>query len=99
SFCEYLCEERPATQIARDPNAAPHDDHCLPMATRSDHLSRVAFVSQGARISLGLAGVANVANLATRPATDAAFNTHQTLRATRTVVAGRATSLQTGSVF
>lgn len=99
SFCEYLGEERPASQIARDANAAPHDDHCLPTATRSDHLSRVAFVSQGARMSLTLAGVPNVADLATRPSADPAFNSHQTLRATRTVVAGRATSLQTGQVL
>jgi DNA replication ATP-dependent helicase Dna2 len=51
SFCEYLGEERPASQIAKDPEAAPHDDHCLPMATRLDHMSRVAFVSQGARLT------------------------------------------------
>lgn len=99
SFCEYLGEERPASQIARDPNAAPHDDHCLPTAARLDHLSRVAFVSQGARISLAMAGVPNVADLATRPAADPAFNSHQSLQATRTVVAGRAASLQSGTVF
>lgn len=98
SFCEYLGEERPATQIARDPKAAPHPNHCLPMASRSDHLSRVAFISQGARISLTQAGVSQVGTLASRAPTDAVFDTHQTLRATRTVVAGRAESLQTGQV-
>ena len=99
SFCEYLGEDRPASQIANDPNAAPHPDHCLPTATRADHVSRVAFVSQGARLSLSLVGVTDVANLATRQATDQVFDSHQTLRATRTVVAGRAVSLQTGQVF
>jgi len=98
SFCEYLGEERPASQIARDPEAAPHDDHCLPMAARLDHMSRVAFVSQGARLSLAQAGVSQVAGLASRPASDPLFDTHQTLRATRTVVSGRADSLQTGQV-
>ena len=81
SFCEYLGEERPASQIARDPQAAPHDDHCLPMATRLDHMSRVAFVSQGARLSLARAGVSQVAGLASRQASDPVFDTHQTLRA------------------
>jgi len=99
SFCEYLGEDRPASQIAHDANAAPHPLHCLPTATTADHLSRVAFVSQGARLSLSVVGVTDVANLATRPANDLAFDSHQTLRATRTVVAGRAVSLQTGQVF
>jgi hypothetical protein len=99
SFCEYLGEERPPSQIARDPEAAPHDDHCLPMATRLDHMSRVAFVSQGARLSLAQAGVSQVSGLASRQASDPVFDTHQTLRATRTVVAGRADSLQSGQVI
>ena len=98
SFCEYLGEDRPASQIAKDRFAAPHDDHCLPMATRLDHISRVAFVSQGARLSLAQSGVSQVSGLASRPASDPVFDTHQTLRATRTVVSGRAESLQSGLV-
>ena len=107
SFCEYLGEPRPARQLSPAATAAeqdaarriqPHADHCLPTATRSDHLSRVAFVSQGARLSLTQVGVGDVAALAARPPGDPAFDTHQTLRATRTVVAGRAASLGTGQV-
>jgi hypothetical protein len=96
SFCEYLGENRPPSPT--DPQTAPHPDHCLPTAQAQDHLSRVAFISQGARLSLVQAGVAQVNVLALRLPSDPAFDSHQTLRATRTVVAGRAISLQTNQV-
>ena len=96
SFCEYLGEPRPAS--ASDPHAAPHPDHCLATARGQDHVSRVAFISQGARLSLAQAGVSRVAALAGLQHTSPVFDSHQILRATRTVVAGRATSLQTGQV-
>lgn len=96
SFCEYLGEPRPASRS--DPRIAPHPDHCLPMALGKDHVSRVAFISQGARLSLAQAGVSQVAALAGLPHRSPVFDRHQTLRATRTVVAGRAMSLQTGQV-
>ena len=94
SFCEYVGEDRPPN--TRDPRAVPHKDHCLPMAKVKDHLSRVAFVSQGARINLNQGGVKAVADLAQLPASHAVFDSHQVLRATRTVVAKRASSLQKG---
>ncbi len=96
SFCEYLGEDRPPS--TKDPHVAPHRDHCLPMAKVQDHLSRVAFVSQGARLALTHGGVRDVSALAGVPATDPVFDSHQTLRATRTVVSGRATSLNSGTV-
>lgn len=96
SFCEYLGEDRPPSQ--HDPKVAPHPNHCLPLALSQDHLSRVAFVSQGARLSLNQAGVGQVNSLAQRLGTDPVFDTHQTLRATRTVVAGRASSLLSNTV-
>ncbi|MCY4481281.1 MAG: ATP-binding protein [Spirochaetaceae bacterium] len=96
SFCEYLGEPRPARPS--DPQVAPHPDHCLPMAKVHDHVSRVAFVSQGARLSLAQAGISQVTALAGLQHTSPAFDRHQSLRATRTVVAGRAMSLRTGQV-
>ena len=94
SFCEYLGEPRPASPS--DPHVAPHPDHCLPTAEGEDHVSRVAFMSQGARLSLQQAGVSQVAELAELEHTNPVFDRHQVLRATRTVVAGRAASLHTG---
>ncbi len=72
-----------------------HCDHCWQMAEREDHLSRVAFISRGARSSLENQGVDNVASLAQFASDSPLFDSHQVLRATRTVVSGRATSLQT----
>ena len=96
SFCEYLGEPRPASPS--DPHVAPHADHCLPTARGQDHVSRVAFISPGARLSLKQAGVSQVAALAALQHTSPVFDRHQALRATRTVVASRAESLQTGQV-
>jgi DNA replication ATP-dependent helicase/nuclease Dna2 len=72
-----------------------HPDHCMPTAKRSDHLSRIAFVSRGASVALRDAGVPDVDTLARLRTDDPAFDTHHVLQATRTVVAGRATALQT----
>lgn len=91
SFCEYLGENR--GQNAQPP-VAPHALHCLPTAASTDHLSRIAFVTQGARLSLVRGGVQQVQALALRLPQDAVFDTHQTLRATRTVVSARAAALQ-----
>ena len=93
SFCEYLGEPRPSNP--NDPHAAPHPDHCLPTAQSQDHLSRVAFITPGARQSLTHAGIGQVATLAQCQPADSVFDTHQSLRATRTVVASRASALQT----
>ena len=67
-------------------------------AASDDHLSRVAFVSQGARLMLNDRGVDDVGSLASLPPADPVYDAHQALRATRTVVSGRAGSLTTGSV-
>jgi hypothetical protein len=96
SFCEYLGEPRPPS--SQNPHVAPHPDHCLPTAQAQDHVSRVAFISQGARLSLAQAGITRVAGLATLQQTNPVFDRHQVLRATRTVVAGRARSLETRQV-
>jgi DNA replication ATP-dependent helicase Dna2 len=63
SFCEYLGENRGANAV---PPVAPHPDHCLPTARAQDHLSQVAFISQGARLSLMQRQVTTVAALSQR---------------------------------
>ena len=78
----------------RDGNPTDHENHCIPMAESQDHLSRIAFMSRGASSTLQMQGVTNVADLATRNSNDTIFDLHNILRATRTVVAGRAASLQ-----
>lgn len=78
---------------ARDGGTNNHPDQCVPMADTLAHLSRVAFMSRGASASLRGQNIDNVTALATLPAQDAAFDSHQVLRATRTVVAGRARAL------
>ncbi len=84
--CEYLGYPWPGRQP--DPNL------CIPLAAQQDHLSRVAFISRGVSSALRLQQINTVTDLGQRPITDPAFDTHQALRATRTVVSSRATSLQ-----
>lgn len=85
--CEYLGEPRP--------NYTANADHCLPLAGQSNHLSRLAFMTQGARLSLNQAGVSDITHLAQRAPEDQIFDIHQTLRTSRTVISGRAQALQT----
>ena len=86
--CEYLGYPWPGT--------TPDPDHCWPMAVALDHLSRVAFISRGARGALEDQQISDVAALAGTQSTNTAYDTHHVLRATRTVVSGRAQSLTTG---
>ena len=78
------------------PGSTPDPGHCWPMATAQDHLSRVAFVSRGARGALEDHQIASVTALAGTQPTDVAYDSHHVLRATRTVVSGRAQALTTG---
>jgi DNA replication ATP-dependent helicase Dna2 len=88
--CEYL--GYPWVNAAGESTAKT--DHCMPTAEREDHLCQVAFVSRGASAALQVHQVRDVAGLAELPVTHEAFNAHHTLRATRTVVAGRAAALR-----
>lgn len=72
----------------------PERRHCIQMAEDSGHLSRIAYVSRGARTALDRAGVEDVASLSQRTSDDAAFDDHHVLRSTRTVVPERAGVLQ-----
>jgi len=89
--CDYL--GMPWVNAQRE--RTDHADHCIPTAAREDHLSRVAFISRGASLALRGHDIIAVAGLAALEPHDAAFDVHQALRATRTVVAGRARALQT----
>lgn len=81
------------------PSTPSDPRHCWPTATTQDHLSRVAFVSRGAAGALADNNITNVAALAGTATTSPAYDTHHVLRATRSVVAGRAQSLGTQQAF
>lgn len=90
--CDYLGYPWPGS-TSSDPR------HCWPQAGSQDHLSRVAFISRGARGALAESSITTVAGLATTKSDDSAYDTHHVLRATRTVVAGRAQALGTMASF
>lgn len=89
--CDYLGQDWGSAAKAPDPQ------HCLPLAESTDHLSRVPFLGRGASQLLTGSGHAKVADLATLPSTDPAFDQHHSLRSQRTVIAGRANSLISAS--
>ena len=67
----------------------------MPLASYNDHLSRVAFISRGASAALQNLGIRQVSSLADIAPENDVYDSHQTLRATRTVISYRARSLQT----
>lgn len=89
--CDYLG----FPWLDRNGNSTSRPLHCMPTAESSAHLSRVAFISRGASAALRSAGVDDVQSLAQLQPDSVHFDGHFSLRATRTVVAGRADSLQT----
>lgn len=89
--CEYLGYP----WVDRNKRLTADEDHCMPTAERENRLSRIAFISRGASLALQQGGVTDVPTLAGTSADDEVFDSHHTLRATRTVIPGRAEALQT----
>lgn len=67
--------------------------HCLPVAERTQDLSRLPFVSRGAIRVLRERGHGDVPAVAALPDTDLAFDSHHRLRGQRAVVSARARAL------
>jgi len=88
--CDYLGYP----WVDRNGQPTAHALHCMPTAEQTDHLSRVAFISRGASTALNDQGITDVPALAQLQPNSAVFNAHYSLRATRNVVSGRASSLQ-----
>lgn len=95
--CEYI--GYPWT--SRDPNSArnPHTNHCLPQATTTGHLSRIAFISRGGASALRLAGVPAVDGVADLTPAHPTFDSHHGLRQTRHMIANRALSLASNTTI
>jgi DNA replication ATP-dependent helicase Dna2 len=91
SGCEYLGYPR----FTREGPAPSDERWCHPTATRTDHLSRVAFIPRGATLALRANSIGRTRDLAELPVEHEAFTLHQTLRATRTVISERARVLET----
>lgn len=92
SGCEYLGYMWLGSTV--DPDAR----HCYPTAQATDNLSRVPFVSRGARLTLESSAIGTVADLAGAGAGHPSLRGHQTLRATKTIVAGRAEAIASNAV-
>lgn len=96
--CDYLGYrwqryDSEATEIAglTTSNAAPIDArYCWPMAEQSGHLSRVAGMTEGATGKLVEANITTVSAMAVVAPGHRVFETHQALRAKRTVLRHRA---------
>ena len=89
--CENLGQRFKST-----PGSNPSDwdpRHCLPVAERTQDLSRLPFVSRGAIRVLRERGHGDVPAVAALPDTDMTFDSHHRLRGQRTVVSARARAL------
>lgn len=89
--CENLGQK---FSIEPGTNASAWDPrHCLPTAERTQHLSRLPFLSRGATQVLRNRGVASVTDVADLDSSDPTFDEHHRLRGQRTIVGSRARSL------
>lgn len=84
----------------------PHSDpalvannhmYCMNEAEQTEHLSRIPFISRGARELLTQAGTTTVSAVAATPVTSPLFGQHHSLRAQRTVISARAASVAPGA--
>ena len=99
SGCDYLGyrwsrHDDEASEAAAAPGPAIDTRYCWPMAEASEHLSRVAGLTEGACGKLREARVLDIAAVSALPAGSPAFEQHQTLRAKRTVLRARAETLR-----
>ena len=96
--CDYLGyrwarHENAETERALGAGPQPNERYCWPMAEREHHLSRVAGLTEGACGKLRHAGVPDIGAVSALPAGSPAYESHQMLRAKRTVLSARATTL------
>lgn len=82
-----------APWIDAEGNPTAENGHCMKRAEAEDHLSRVAYITRGARTALVQGGVSDVATLAGRSSSDPALESHFALKGSRTVVQARAAVL------
>lgn len=99
SGCDYLgyrwSRHDDEAAEGRPPQGPPPDArYCWPMAEQSQHLSRVAGLTQGACGKLREASVPDVSAVSALPAGSPAFEQHHMLRAKRTVLRERAITLR-----
>ena len=99
SGCDYLGyrwsrHDDEAAEGRPPQGPAPDERYCWPMAEQTQHLSRVAGLTEGACGKLREARVLDIAAVSALPAGSPAFEQHQTLRAKRTVLSARAITLR-----
>lgn len=87
------CDYRGYAWPGGDP---PDAEHCWPMAERTEHLSRIPFMTRGASGVLRDGNVTTVGTLAVVDPADDVLHQHHALRAARAVLPLRARSLQRG---
>jgi len=72
----------------------PDERYCWPTAEQQKHLSRIRGLTEGACGKLGTVGVKNIQALSTLSPGSTVFETHQALRASRTVLHRRVAVLE-----
>ena len=94
--CDYLGYRRPRHGEASGgpgPGNPPDERYCWPMAEASQHLSRMAGLTEGACGKLRAAAVHDIGQIAELPEGSRILDNHQTLRGKTTLVSARAAAL------
>lgn len=96
--CDYLGYEWSHHTADVRRGAAPDARYCWPTAVQTEHLSRIAGLTEGACGRLREANVDSVSAVSDLAVTSRAFESHQVLLAKRTVLRARAAALRDQAV-
>lgn len=92
SGCDYLGQPLPDRSNGTGA-AAPHDNHCIPTAGASDHVSLLPYVPRGGTTVLAELGVRTTSQIAGLQPDDTRLDEHHSLRAGRQIIPTRARTL------
>jgi AAA domain len=93
SACDWLGHEKWATSKDKAKIASQPTHYCYPSAKIAGHLSQIAGMTRGARKTLHLHAIQNIAGAAAAQSTDQAFQQHTHLKKERSRIPVRAQSL------
>ncbi|WP_082390119.1 DEAD/DEAH box helicase [Ornatilinea apprima] len=97
SNCDFLGYDRWLSAADRTILANHRNHYCVTAAEDCAHLSRVATITRGGRLTLQMSGITDIPSVANLPASSQVFDQHNALKADRNHLPHRAVALTSGA--